>query len=155
MHSTWLFTCLMLVACAGPNALKEDGPMVPRLFRVIVPAADVEAAADFYAALLGMPGERVSPGRHYFDCGGTILACFDPKADGDAFDARPNPDHIYIAVSDLDAVFQRARRAGCRKLDAAIETRPWGERSFYCQDPTGNPLCFVDASTTFTSHRKS
>ena len=27
--------------------------------------------------------------------------------------------------------------------------RPWGERSFYCNDPWGNPLCFVDAGTIY------
>ncbi|MGA8663757.1 MAG: VOC family protein [Thermoplasmata archaeon] len=28
--------------------------------------------------------------------------------------------------------------------------RPWGERSFYATDPSGNPLCFVDSRTLFT-----
>jgi len=31
-----------------------------------------------------------------------------------------------------------------------IETRPWGERSFYMKDLFGNPLCFVDEQTVFT-----
>jgi len=31
-----------------------------------------------------------------------------------------------------------------------IETQPWGERSFYCTDPFGNKLCFVEEGTTFT-----
>lgn len=121
-----------------------------RLFRVIVPVADIERAAAFYGKLLGLPGKRVSPGRHYFDCGGTILACFDPRADGDDFDAKPNPDHVYLAVDDLEAAFERARQAGCGRIDSGIARRPWGERSFYCQDPFGNPLCFVDERTCFT-----
>ena len=54
-----------------------------RLYRVILPVESIERAADFYAELLGLSGERISPGRHYFDCGGTILACYDPVADGD------------------------------------------------------------------------
>jgi hypothetical protein len=56
----------------------------PHLFRVILPVSDIEAAASFYARLLEMPGTRVSSGRHYFDCGGTILACYDALADGDS-----------------------------------------------------------------------
>ena len=36
---------------------------------------NLDAAAQFYLAVLGIAGTRVSPGRHYFDCGGTILAC--------------------------------------------------------------------------------
>lgn len=31
-----------------------------------------------------------------------------------------------------------------------MNVRPWGERSFYCRDPFGNGLCFVDEKTLFT-----
>src|SRR5262245_66196384 len=114
-----------------------------KIFRVILPVSGIDEAAAFYAAVLGQQGARISPGRHYFDCGGTILACFDPRADGDPWDATPNPDHIYFSVDDLEATFARCRAAGCSNLDADIETRPWGERSFYAADPFGNKLCFV------------
>jgi predicted enzyme related to lactoylglutathione lyase len=122
--------------------------MAVRLFRVILPVSDIDAATRFYANLLGLEGERVSPGRHYFDCGGTILACYDPRADGDNFDPKPNPDHVYFAVEDLEATYQRAVAAGCRKIDP-MKTWPWGERSFYAVDPFGNPICFVDEQTCF------
>ncbi len=122
----------------------------PKLYRVIIPVSSVQEAERFYTHLLGIEGQRVSPGRHYFDCGGTILACFDPRADGDDFDAKPNPDHIYLAVADLESVFQRAQHAGCSYLEEGIQTRPWGERSFYAKDPFGNPICLVDESTVFT-----
>lgn len=121
-----------------------------RLYRVILPVCDIDKAAEFYAAVFDLPGERVSDGRHYFDCGGTILACFDPRADGDDFDLPPNPDHLYFAVEDLEAVFERCRRAPCSQLDERIETRPWGERCFYAADPFGNKICFVDRTTLFT-----
>ncbi len=121
-----------------------------RLFRVILPVAGIESAAAFYGALLGTPGTRVSGGRHYFDCGGTILACYDPRGDGDDWDATPNPDHIYFAVDDLEAVHRRARSLPCRQLDVRIAVRPWGERSFYATDPWGNQVCFVDETTCFT-----
>src|SRR5262245_64774974 len=85
-----------------------------RLFRVILPVSDIARAKEFYAALLDMPGAPVSNGRHYFGCGGTILACFDPRADGDPWDATPNPDHVYFAVDDLEAALTRARTAGAR-----------------------------------------
>ena len=126
--------------------------MPPRLFRVILPVADIGQAEAFYSHLLGIPGQSISPRRHYFDCGGTILACFDPRADGDPFDARPNPDHVYFAVADLEGTFSRAMTSGCSWLEERIETRPWGERSFYAKDPFGNPICFVDEKTLFTGH---
>ena len=122
-----------------------------KLFRVILPVADISRAAEFYGAILGFPGKRVSPGRHYFDCGGTILACFDSRADGDDFDLPPNPDHVYFAVEDLEATFARSKDAGFKELEDQIRIRPWGERSFYGKDPFGNPICFVDEKTTFTA----
>jgi predicted enzyme related to lactoylglutathione lyase len=130
-------------------------PSSARLYRVILPVCDIEKAAEFYKSVLKVPGERVSPGRHYFDCGGTILACFDPKADGDDFEARPNPDHIYFAVPDLEAAYERAKSAGCSYIDEKIRKMPWGERIFYAKDPFGNPIALVDEKTVFTSLRNS
>ena len=124
-------------------------PDTPKLFRVIMPVSDISRAERFYSQLLGLPGKRVSPGRHYFDCGGTILACFDPRADTDNFDLGPNPDHIYFTVRDLERVFSRAQNQGAEILDP-IGTRPWGERSFYLKDPFGNRICFVEERTKFT-----
>jgi uncharacterized glyoxalase superfamily protein PhnB len=121
-----------------------------RLFRVILPVSGIEEAAVFYSAVLEQPGVRVSSGRHYFGCGGAILACFDPRADGDAWDARPNPDNVYFAVDDLDACYQRVSGRSNGSILRPIETQPWGERSFYCTDPFGNKLCFVDERTVFT-----
>jgi predicted enzyme related to lactoylglutathione lyase len=123
---------------------------VPRLFRVILPVADIDLAAEFYGRLLGTAGQRVWESRHYFDCAGTILACLDPRREGWERDAVPNPELIYFAVDDVDAVHERARTAGCRRLDAAVAVRAWGERSFYAEDPFGNPICFVDEATAFT-----
>jgi catechol 2,3-dioxygenase-like lactoylglutathione lyase family enzyme len=128
-----------------------------RIFRLIMPVADIERAARFYASLLDQAGIRVSGGRHYLECGGVILALYDPRADGDSSEARPNFDHVYFAVSDLDAVHDRAKAVGGLSEDVGdgnlpmggIERRPWGERSFYMHDPFGNKLCFVDERTVF------
>jgi len=124
----------------------------PRLFRVILPVGDIEAAARFYGHVLDIPGRRVSSGRHYFDCGGTILACYDPLADGDPVKTDPNPHYVYFSADELDETFRRAREAGCRHL-GEIEVQPWGERSFYARDPFDNPICFVDSQTLFTGSR--
>ena len=122
-----------------------------RLFRVILPVSDIDKAASFYSAILDQPGKRISPGRHYFGCGGTILACFDPRADGDPWDARPNPDHIYFAVDDLGKCYERVSARDDGAINRPVETQPWGERSFYSTDPFGNKLCFVEEGTLFTA----
>ncbi|GAA5035787.1 VOC family protein [Actinopolymorpha pittospori] len=120
-----------------------------RLYRVIVPVPHIDQAAVYYESLLGLPGKRVSSGRHYLDCEGTILALFSPREDTDPFDPRSNQGHLYLAVDDLAAVHERALGLG-HEVDETIETRPWGERSFYLEDPFGNPLCMVDQNTLFT-----
>lgn len=129
-----------------------------RLYRVILPVDSLDDAVLFYAALLDDPGMRISPGRHYFRCGDVTLAIYDPVADGDARTPRPNFDRVYFAVDDLEAVFARARRLGTLSKQVGdgglpmgeIARRPWGERSFYLQDPFGNPLCVVDTASIFT-----
>lgn len=129
------------------------------LYRVILPVTDIEQAARFYAAVLGGPGQRVSPGRHYFDCEGTILACFDPQADGDGYAAKPNAEPLYFAVSDLRATYDACRSAGACFPEGSppgvgplgqIAKRPWGEESFYVNDPFGNPVCFVSRASVFS-----
>jgi len=124
----------------------------PRLYRVILPVADIERAAAFYGAVFGTPGQRISPGRHYFECGGTILACYDPVADGDGeqggWHFHPH-QYLYFAVADLEGTLARVQSAG-GTIDASIEIMPWGERLFYARDPFGSRICFVDERTLFT-----
>lgn len=123
----------------------------PRLYRVILPVSDVEVAARFYGRVFGVEGERVSPGRHYFDCGGTILACYDPAADGDPPGEGWSPhenQYLYFSVPDLEAVRRRVEEAGGRNL-TEIDRMPWGERMFYALDPLGGRISFVEAGTEF------
>lgn len=126
--------------------------MTANLYRVIHPVRDIEFAVQFFSAVLGSPGERVSPGRHYFACGGTILACYDPTADGDDVGdgwRHHSSQYLYFAVTDLNATCESVAQAG-GEITAAIETMPWGERIFYARDPGGTPIAFVDQSTVFT-----
>ena len=153
-------TTLLTVAVAlSGAALQEEVTVKPKLFRILVPVSDIDRTAQFYETVLAMEGMRVSPGRHYFDLDGAILALYDPRADGDGYDATPNPEDIYIAVDDLEATYAACQSAGANfakgTMDGGgafgeIATRPWGERSFYLTDPSGNKLCFVDRATIFT-----
>ncbi|TCO44806.1 VOC family protein [Actinocrispum wychmicini] len=125
----------------------------PVLFRLNVEVADLDKAATFYATLLGVAGRRQAGERVYFTCGSVTLQVLDVSGSGPV---HPLPKSLYFTVRDLDAVFARARDLGC--LSAAdvhgepggeISVRPWGERSFYVDDPWGNQLCFVEAGTGY------
>ena len=130
------------------------------VYRITMPAGNIEESVKFYRTILDHGGDRVSPGRHYFDCDGIIVSIYDGPANGDTRAPRANEDFVYFAVEDIEATHQRARAAGA-VLDqtdmpgvgvlGSVTTRPWGERSFYTRDPFGNPLCFAARDTLFTS----
>jgi uncharacterized glyoxalase superfamily protein PhnB len=129
---------------------------IPKLFRVALQVGDLDKAAEFYSKLLDDQGRRIPRGsRHYFDCGPVILALVDVTAGN--LEPMPIPDYVYFAVSNLDQVYERAKELNCLANEdvhgeAAGEMvkRPWGELSFYVEDPWGNGLCFVDEKTLFT-----
>lgn len=125
----------------------------PVLFRLNLEVGDLGRAADFYGRLLGVPGQRHAGSRVYFRCGGVTLQVVDVSGEGAP---HPAAKALYFAVRDLDALFERARALDCLSGEdvhgepgGSISVRPWGERSFYADDPWGNPLCFVEAGTTF------
>ncbi len=126
--------------------------MAARLYRVILPVGDIDAAARFYGAVLGEPGKRVSGGRHYFSTGGgAVLACYDAAADGDLVGQgwRMHPlQYVYFSVDDLAAAHGACVAAGATEI-TEIGAMPWGETMFYALDPFGNPISFVKAGTEF------
>ena len=127
----------------------------PKLFRVTLEVADLERATQLYAALFGLDGQRYPGGRHYFDCGGVIVAVLDVSRGG--MPPTPGPKSLYFAVDDVNAVHVRAAKLGVLapyqvhgEPASAVITRPWGERSFYVVDPWGNDLCFCENGTLYT-----
>ena len=126
---------------------------VPQLFRINVEVGNLAEAIAFYERLLGIAGRRQAGARVYFTCGAVTLQVVDVSSAG-----MPHPaaKALYFTVTDLDAIFERAKALGCLASESVhgaegggIVVRPWGERSFYAQDPWHNPLCFVEAGTVY------
>ncbi len=95
----------------------------------------------------------------YLDCGPVILGLLDYSGRS-AIDVPTAEEAIYLATAELEEIHRRASALGCLTKGllhddpesplGRIVVRPWGERSFYVEDPSGNSLCFVDDRTLFT-----
>jgi len=139
---------------ATKTAAKKGGAKdVPNLFRINVEVGNLDKAAEFYGTLFGLDGRKQAGSRVYFTCGAVTLQVVDVSSVG-----KPHPaaKALYFTVADLDAVFERAKALGSLSTEAVhgqagggIVVRPWGERSFYAEDPWHNPLCFVEAGTVY------
>lgn len=126
---------------------------VPQFFRLNIEVGDLGAAISFYTRLLGIDGRKQAGARCYFKCGPVTLQVLDVSSHGDP---HPAAKALYFTVRGLEAVFERARELGCLSAESVhdapgggIVVRPWGERSFYCEDPWKNPLCFVEEGTVY------
>jgi hypothetical protein len=126
----------------------------PSLFRMNIEVGNLDAAADFYAKLFGLVGRMQAGSRCYFTCGAVTLQVVDVSSVGEP---HPAAKALYFVVSDLDAVFERAKSLRCLSEQdvhgepgGQIRVRPWGERSFYVEDKWHNPMCFVEAGTIYS-----
>lgn len=124
---------------------------IPQFFRLNVETGNLDEAVRFYTTLLGIQGRRQPGARCYFEAGPVTLQVVQT--------AQPHPaaKALYFTVSDLDAIFARAKELGALSQESVhdapgggIVVRPWGERSFYVEDPWKNPLCFVEEGTVYT-----
>lgn len=127
-----------------------DAADVPQMFRMNVEVGDLAKAAAFYGRLLGLEGRLQAGSRCYFTCGAVTLQVVQIPKPHTAAKA------LYFTVRDVDAVHARAKELGCLSREGVhgspggeVIVRPWGERSFYADDPWGNPLCFVEEGTVY------
>ncbi|HTS28830.1 MAG TPA: VOC family protein [Bryobacteraceae bacterium] len=128
-------------------------PDVPQFFRLNIEVADLEAAIAFYTSLLGIQGRKQAGSRCYFNCGPVTLQVLDVSS---VREPHPAAKALYFMVNDLEAAYARAGALHCLSREdvhdapgGGIVVRPWGERSFYVEDPWQNPLCFVEEGTVY------
>jgi hypothetical protein len=122
------------------------------LFRINIEVGDLDRAAQIYGQLLGQEGRKQAGSRCYFSAGDVTLQVVDVSPETPHVSAKA----LYFLVRDLDKVHAVASELGVLSNELVhgmngglIAVRPWGERSFYADDPWGNPLCFVEAGTVY------
>ena len=119
----------------------------PELYRIIFPVKDIKKAYIFYSKLLDLKSKKVSPGRVYFECGQTILARYDPVADGDSLHSGWNlhpKQYIYFSIADLDSTFEKYsedRWEGfSTKTPRACPRHPWVRSCLECKREGSGPM---------------
>jgi predicted enzyme related to lactoylglutathione lyase len=124
---------------------------VPQFFRLNIEVGDLDQAIEFYSKLLDLQGRKQPGSRVYYNAGPVTLQVVQVQQPHTAAKA------LYFTLKDLDAAFERAKELGCLSQESVhdapgggIVVRPWGERSFYAEDPWKNPLCFVEEGTVYT-----
>ena len=138
---------------ASGQGAEKASVIVPSLFRITLEVNNVDRAKAFYENLLGVKGRKLPGSRVHVNCGATILQLVDVSASGPS---HPCSGPVYLSVPNLEAVHKRAKKLKClsiqlvhEKPGGAILVRPWGERSFYADDPWFNALCFVETGTEY------
>ena len=136
-----------------PVATNSPSQDVPQFFRLNIEVGDLESAISFYSKLLGIDGRKQAGSRVYYNCGPVTLQVVDVSP---AHAPHVAAKALYFTVNDLEAAFERAKGLKCLSRESVhdapgggIVVRPWGERSFYVEDPWKNPLCFVEEGTVY------
>jgi hypothetical protein len=119
-----------------------------------VEVGDLSVAQSFYEKLFAEQGRGQAGNRFYLNAGPVALQVVDIAAFGGS--PHPAAKALYFTVNDLDAIHARAAALNALSQELVhglkggdISVKPWGERSFYANDPWDNPLCFVEAGTVY------
>ena len=76
----------------------DDVALFGQAVTVFWTVADLERASALYAELFGQEGRRLPGARHYFDCGGVIVAVLDVSQGG--MPPTPGPKSLSFAGYD-------------------------------------------------------
>ncbi|CAI2934287.1 VOC family protein [Aminobacter niigataensis] len=99
-------------------------------------ASDPNAARAFYGDLLGLDVVMDHGWMLTFATDGAMSPQLSVASEGGS--GTPVPT-LSIEVDDVDAVYRRAKAAGCEIIYELVD-EPWGVRRFYMRDPFGNVI---------------
>ena len=108
------------------------------IMQILVPVSDVEAAADFYADVLGLPLLFRFPGNAFFDAHGIRIYLAQPSEPG-----YHGPATLYFRVDDVGATFDAlvAKGATIREEPEITHRDPEYDLWLgFVSDPDGNNI---------------
>ena len=116
---------------------------------------DLDAAAEFYAQVMGLERIASAEGRHvFFRCGQGVLLLFNaqatrvPAAPGARLPVPPHgavgQGHLCFAATGVEIERWKARLDGLGIVIEADFEWPNGGRSIYFRDPSGNSIEFAE-----------
>jgi predicted enzyme related to lactoylglutathione lyase len=115
-----------------------DSPGLGPIMQILVPVADLDRAATFYADVLGLPLLFRYPGNAFFDADGVRLYLAAPTEPGYA-----GPATIYFRVDDVSATLARLEERGAPvRVRPTIAHRDAGYDLWlaFVTDPDGNNI---------------
>lgn len=111
-------------------------------------AADARALIRFLVDAFGFEevavhgsGDRVEHAELAWPLGGGIMLGSDRGGPDDAWPLKPGTFGCYVVADDIDALHERAAKAGAEILEAPYDT-DYGSRDFRARDPEGNLWSF-------------
>jgi uncharacterized glyoxalase superfamily protein PhnB len=129
-----------------PSGVKTESPRIYPTFRY----RDPSAMMDFLCRAFGFAvrvkyGEGDNIQHAELELGSSIIMLGAVRDDGyGAIVGRPGENagkSVYIAVTDIDALYAKAKAAGATILREPYDT-DYGSRDFMCRDPEGNVWSF-------------
>ena len=118
--------------------MKDAAAGLGPIGQILVPVADVDRAAAFYADVLGLPLLFRYPGNAFFDADGIRLYLASPTEPGYA-----GPVTLYFRVEDVSGAFDRliARGATVREApEIAHRDAAYDLWLAFVADPDGNNI---------------
>jgi predicted enzyme related to lactoylglutathione lyase len=105
---------------------------------VAIPARDIDASAQFYGTVLGLPERKRwgnMPGVE-FQAGNLTLAIMEPTAFGSEF--HPHSLPIALQVDDVAAAYEQLKAAGVEFVTEVFDSGVCHQAIF--RDPAGNVI---------------
>lgn len=104
-----------------------------------VPVLKIQESIEYYREKLGFQAVMESPGRDYaiVERGGIAIHLLQDDS------RNYSPVGMHIFTHELDELHNELMRRGAR-VTQDIERKPWGNRDFRVNDPSGNQIKFTE-----------